>query len=126
MINFARQHGFQSYLLDIDYLPTAIKRYNPLCISAEDYNNISQIAVEPAHWHIEFFQLTRTTGGFEIQQPKTICSCQIWTGKPFLKHLQTGKISTRYDLWVSTPLDITQPPWQSSVVNKYHFRSMVN
>lgn len=112
VLNFARQHGFQSYLLDIDYLPTAIKRYNQFAMLDDDYNNLSQIAVEPAHWHIEFLQVTKTTGGFKIQHPKTICSCQIWTSKPFLKDLQTGKTSTRYDLWVSTPLDLTQPPWQ--------------
>lgn len=112
VLNFACQQGFESYLLDIDYLPTAIKLYNPDSNSTENNLNISHIAFSPAHWHIEFFQLTRTTGGFEIQNPKTVCSCQIWTGKPFLKDLQTGKTSTRYDLWVATPLDLTQPPWR--------------
>ena len=109
---FARQYGFGSYLLDIDYLPTVIKRYNQFDISTEDDNNLSQIAVEPAHWHIEFLQLTRTRGCLEIQYPKTICSCQIWTGKPFFKNLLTGQTTTRYDLWVSRPLDLTQPPWR--------------
>jgi hypothetical protein len=111
VLEFARRHGFESYLLDIDYLPTAIKRDNRHTSPAEDDTNTSQIAVEPPHWHIEFFQLTTTNGGFEIQQPKTVCSCQIWTGKPFIKHLHTGETSTRYDLWVSRPLDLTQPPW---------------
>src|SRR4028118_434230 len=79
VLKFARQNGFESYLLDIDYLPTAIKRYNRPSTPTEDDTDASYIAVEPAHWHIEFFQLTVTRGGFEIQQPKTVCSCQIWT-----------------------------------------------
>jgi hypothetical protein len=111
VLKFARQNGFESYLLDIDYLPTAIKRYNRPSTPTEDDADASYIAVEPAHWHIEFFQLTATRGGFELQQPKTVCSCQIWTGKPFMKHLDTSETSIRYDLWVSTPLDFTQTPW---------------
>lgn len=111
VLTFARQHGFESYLLDIDYLPTAIKRYNQASNPIKDSADTEYIAVEPAHWHIEFFQLTPTDGGFEIQHPKTICSCQIWTGKPFIKHLHTGETSIRYDLWVAQPLDLTQPPW---------------
>ena len=111
VLTFARQHGFESYLLDIDYLPTAIKRYNQESDSAKDSTDTEYIAVEPAHWHIEFFQLTLTNGGYEIQHPKTICSCQIWTSKPFIKHLHTGETSIRYDLWVAHPLDLTQPPW---------------
>ncbi len=108
---FARQQGFESYLLDIDFLPLTIKRDNRHFNSNEADTDSSHIVVEPPHWHIEFFQLTPTRGGFEIQEPKTVCSCQIWTGKPFIKHLQTGETSTRYDLWVSRPLDITEPPW---------------
>lgn len=111
VLKFARQCGFDSYLLDIDYLPTAIKRYNQQLNPKEDDLNATYIAVEPAHWHIEFFQLITTEGGFEIQHPKPVCSCQIWTGKPFIKNLQTSETITRYDLWVSTPLDLTQTPW---------------
>lgn len=111
IVAFARQQGFESYFLDIDFFPAAIAcddRYRNL---AEGNDNIGHVAVEPAHWHIEFFQLASTQGGFEIQQPKTVCSCQIWMGKPFIKHLQTGETMTRYDLWVSRPLDLTDPPW---------------
>jgi hypothetical protein len=117
VLEFARQHGFESYLLDIDFLPIAIKRYNQPSISAQDDHDTNSIAVEPPHWHIEFFQLTTTDGGFEIQAQKRVCSCQIWTGKPFIKNLHTGETSTRYDLWVSRPLDLTQPPWCKSSVN---------
>lgn len=107
---FALNQGFASYLLDIDFLPTAIKRYQSS--STKEQLATAYVAVEPAHWHIEFLQLVAVEGGFQIQQPKPVCSCQIWTGKPFLKHLETGEISTRYDLWVSTPLDLTQPAWR--------------
>ena len=110
VLKFARQHGFESYLLDIDFLPTAIKRYNPGSDPVEDVID-AHIAVEPAHWHIEFFQLTSNQGRLQIKQPKTICSCQIWMGKPFIKNLRTSETITRYDLWVSRPLDLTQPPW---------------
>jgi hypothetical protein len=111
VLAFARQQGFESYLLDIDFLPTAIKRDNRHSNLVEDETDLGHIAVEPAHWHIEFFQVATINGGFEMQEPKPVCSCQIWTGKPFIKHLHTGETSTRYDLWVSRPLDITQPPW---------------
>ncbi len=111
VLRFARQQGFESYLLDIDYLPTAIKRYNQESYPVKDSTDTDYIAVEPAHWHIEFFQLTPTDGGFNLQHPKTICSCQIWTGKPFIKHLHTSETSIRYDLWVAHPLNLTQPPW---------------
>ncbi|HEY9634495.1 MAG TPA: hypothetical protein V6D14_13870 [Coleofasciculaceae cyanobacterium] len=111
ILKFAHQHGFESYLLDIDFLPTAIKHYNPQASLTESNPDASYIAVEPAHWHIEFFQLITTSGGFEMQEPKPICSCQIWTSKPFIKNLHTGETSTQYSLWVSRPLDITQPSW---------------
>lgn len=111
VIHFVRQQGFKPDLLDIDFLPLRMrvdeKRF-PDCV-----------AVEPAHWHIEFFQLQFTAGGLELQEPKTICSCQIWVCKPFLKHLVTGKVTARYDLWVSRPLDLTSPPWQFSVISNY-------
>lgn len=111
VVEFAHQHGFESYLLDIDYLPTAIKRYDQSSTPSEDEHTAAYIAVEPPHWHVEFLQLIEVEGGFAIQEPKPVCSCQIWTGKPFIKNLETNKTSTRYDLWVSTPLDLTQPPW---------------
>lgn len=34
---------------------------------------------------------------------------------PSLPHLDTGETITRYDLWVSRPLDLTIPPWQPSL-----------
>lgn len=111
VLKFARQQGFDSYLLDIDYLPGTIERSEQFYTSPEANTGIGCIAVEPAHWHIEFFQLAPTNGGFELKEPKTVCSCQIWTSKPFIKYLQTGETKTRYDLWISRPLDITQPSW---------------
>jgi hypothetical protein len=111
VLEFARQQGFESYLLDIDYLPTAIVRDNRHVHPTEATTDTSYIAVEPAHWHVEFFQVAIAEGGFKLQEPKTVCSCQIWTSKPFIKHLHTGETSTRYDLWVSRPLDLTQPSW---------------
>jgi hypothetical protein len=109
---FALSQGFESYILDIDFLPTAIKRYKQSANLVKDELSTTYIAVEPAHWHVEFLQLVAVEGGFAIQQPKPVCSCQIWTGKPFIKNLATGESSTRYDLWVATPLDITEPPWR--------------
>lgn len=108
------------------HLPTAIKRPNSHSNSAEADIIINHIVVETAHWHIEFFQLTRNLAGFEIQQPKTVCSCKIWTSKPFLKHLQTGQTSTRYDLWVSSPWIFLNLLGEGSLVNKCNLRSMVN
>lgn len=111
VLQFARQRGFDSYLLDIDYLPRTIQRSDRVSPSIEADTDIACIAVEPAHWHVEFFQLQPTNGGFELQDLKTVCSCQIWTSKPFVKCWQTGETKTRYDLWISRPLDITQPSW---------------
>lgn len=111
VIKFAQQQGFESYLLDIDFLPLAIKHDFRHSNFDETDSQASHIAVEPAHWHIEFLQPIPTLGGFELQNPKTVCSCQIWTGKPFLKHLASGISSARYDLWVARPMDITQPSW---------------
>ncbi|MCS6792839.1 MAG: hypothetical protein NZ660_09435 [Oscillatoriaceae bacterium SKYG93] len=109
---FARQQGFDYYLLDIDFFPAAVKLYNP----PDDENaklkdSPEWVAAEPSHWHIEFFRLQPTVGGFEIQEPKPLCSCQIWTGKPFIKNRYTGETLTRHDLWISYPLNITNPPW---------------
>ncbi|MGC1394761.1 MAG: hypothetical protein WA828_10820, partial [Coleofasciculaceae cyanobacterium] len=111
VVQFAHQHGFESYLLDIDYFSTAIKHYNQASNPTENELNTAYIAVEPPHWHVEFLQVIEVEGGFAIPETKPVCSCQIWTGKPFIKNLETNKTSTRYDLWASTPLDNTQPPW---------------
>lgn len=111
VLAFARRQGFESYLLDIDFFPTAVKLFNPEAESADNQNEPEYVAVEPSHWHVEFFHLQPTNGGFEIHEPKAICSCQIWTGKPFIKHRHSGETVTRYDLWVSSPFNITTPPW---------------
>lgn len=100
------QQQLKPDVLDIDFLPMAV----------EQQNTTKHIAVEPPHWHIEFFDLQPTNGGFELPETKTICSCQIWTSKPFIKHLETGERITRFDLWVSRPLDLTNPPWRSLLV----------
>lgn len=115
VIAFAHQQGVKPDFLDIDFLPLTI---NPRFGNSNSNSDPTptQIAVEPNHWHIEFFQIQPTTGGFELQEDKNVCSCQIWTGKPFIKHLDTGETITRYDLWVSRPLDLTIPPWQSSLL----------
>lgn len=115
IIAFVHHQGLKPDVLDIDFFPTTVKL-------DERHSNLSSttphhVAVEPDHWHIEFFQLQATNGGFELQEPKPVCSCQIWTGKPFLKHLETGEATTRYDLWVSQPVNLTNPPWQTSLFN---------
>lgn len=115
IVQRAHHQGFNHYLLDIDYLPIAIKPYKSSQITLSDLpsEGIAEcVAVEPAHWHIEFFQLKPISGGYDIQEPKPLCSCQIWTGKPFLRSCQTEDCAVRYDLWISKPLDITIPPWR--------------
>ncbi|MBD1836238.1 hypothetical protein H6F61_27040 [Cyanobacteria bacterium FACHB-472] len=104
VVEFACQHNYQSYVLDIDFLPTAIKQ-------VQQQHSNECVAVEPGHWHIEFFRLQQTEADFEIQEPKNLCSCQIWTGKPFIKNLQTGESLTRYDLWISSPGNIINSTW---------------
>ncbi len=111
VVKFAHQQGFDSYVLDIDFMPFAIRRDQGNSTMSEAEPPSDRIAFEPPHWHIEFLQLTPTQGGFEIRAPKPVCSCQIWTAKPFIKDASTGIMSTCYDLWLSRPLDITQPPW---------------
>ncbi|WP_250121714.1 hypothetical protein [Chroococcidiopsis sp. CCMEE 29] len=118
VLAFVHQQGFKPDLLDIDYLPMAVRLDRRHSNSMLDSSAPSHVAVEPPHWHIEFFQMQPTEGGCELQEPKTICSCQIWTSKPFIKHLETGEVKTRYDLWVSQPLDLTNPPWRSPLVSK--------
>ena len=90
-------------VLDIDFFPLTVKANEAQ----------GDIAVEPAHWHIEFFQLEATVGGYKLQEPKRACGCQIWTGQPFLKSLDTGEATIRYDLGIAQPLDMTNPPWQA-------------
>lgn len=112
VLTFAQQHGFKSYVLDIDYMPLAIKRDPRHSPPTQGNPDAAHIAVEPPHWHVEFLQPIPTDGGFELLEPKTVCSCQIWTGKPFLRHLPSSIASAHYNLWVSRPMDITQPPWR--------------
>lgn len=106
VLEFAADQGFDSYLLDIDFFPTASK-----LMEADKGVSSKHIAVEPAHWHIEFFHLEPVEGGFEIVDPKPRCSCQVWTAKPFIKNLETGTSQICYDLWVSSPLNITNSCW---------------
>lgn len=114
VIAFAQQHGFKPDVIDIDFLPLAVKLDNGHSDLKPEPATSNYVAVEPNHWHVEFFQLQPTNGGFKLQEPKSVCSCQIWTRPPFMKHLGTGEVINRYDLWVSSPLDITNPPWRSS------------
>lgn len=116
VLAFAHQQDLKPDLLDIDFLPMAIKLDNQHSNSTLDNQN--HVAVEPPHWHIEFFQLQAMDGYFKLQEPKNICSCQIWTAKPFVKHLGTGEALTKYDLWISRPLDLTNPPWRPSLVSE--------
>lgn len=118
ILAFVQQRGIRPDFLDVDFLPLTIKSKSYNTDSQLDPSTPSHVAVEPNHWHIEFFQLQPTAGGFELQEDKNVCSCQIWTGKPFIKHLATGETVNRYDLWVSQPLDLTIPPWQPSLLTE--------
>lgn len=112
VLTFVQKQGIPADLLDIDYLPLTVNSANLAIKSEGDRAESSYIAVEPTHWHVEFFQLQPLEGGYEIREPKQACSCQIWTGKPYIKNLETGETITRYDMWVSRPLNLTIPPWQ--------------
>ena len=110
VLAFVESSGLRPDLLDIDFLPTAIEPL-PYFSLGNGHDPSSQespnfVAIEPAHWHIEFFQLEPIAGGFDLVHPKQLCSCQIWTGKPFIKNLKTGETKTRYDLWISCPHDL--------------------
>lgn len=116
ILEFVRNAGLSPDVLDIDFMFTAIAE---VCLS-HPYDSVSTnlegktpnyAAVEPGHWHIEFFPLQAIEGGFQLQELKPLCCCQIWTGKPFIKHLQTGETLTRYDLAIATPFDMTSHPW---------------
>lgn len=113
VLAFVENCGLRADLLDIDFMPTAIEP-RPLFSLNNGHGPSSGespnfVAIEPAHWHIEFFQLEPIAGGFDLLHPKQLCSCQIWTGKPFIKNLQTGETKTRYDLWISCPHDLVNP-----------------
>lgn len=114
VLAFVQRSGFSADLLDIDFLPTAIHQDFQNGNSTED-DTPKYVAIEPAHWHVEFFQLLAVEGGFRIQEPKRLCSCQIWSGRPFMKNLNTGETKTRYDLWISSPHDMIAFPLLQSV-----------
>lgn len=105
ILEFVRELKLIPDVIDIDFFPLTVKANEAQ----------STIEVEPAHWHIEFFQLEATEGGYKLQEPKTACGCQIWTGKPFIKQLDTGEATIRYDLGISQPLDMTTPPWRGLI-----------
>lgn len=116
VLAFVQATGVKPDLLDIDFFPTAIepRPLFPSCNMSDEIREDNEnwencVAIEPGHWHIEFFQLEPIEGGFAIVQPKQLCSCQIWTGKPFIKNVKTGETITRYDLWVSCPHDLISP-----------------
>jgi hypothetical protein len=130
VLEFARNSGLNPDIIDIDFLPTAIAQTNlshphdKLPPNGEiNGNPPNYVAVEPGHWHIEFFQLQPIEGGFILQEPKPMSTCQIWTGKPFVKHLQTGEVTTRYNLGIATPFDLTSHPWsiENSFENSFEF-----
>jgi hypothetical protein len=104
ILKFVQNTNLKPDIFDIDFLPLTVKEYS---------EQPQHIAVEPPHWHIEFFQLQAIDGVYQLQQHENLCSCQVWTGKPFLRHLDTAKATIRYDMWISQPLDMTSPPWRS-------------
>ena len=103
VLELVRENKINPDVLDIDFFPLTVK-------TNEAQGNI---AVEPAHWHIEFFQLEATDGGYNLQEPKKACGCQIWTGKPFVKQLDTEEAMISYDLGIAQPSAMTSPPWQT-------------
>ncbi len=103
VLELVREHKLSPDVIDIDFFPLAVQ--------ANELEG--HVAVTPAHWHIEFFQLEATAGGYKLQEPKKACGCQIWTGKPFIKQLDTGESTIRYDLSIAQPSDMTIPAWQA-------------
>ena len=103
VLELVREHKINPDVVDIDFFPLTVK-------TNEAQGNIG---VEPAHWHIEFFQLEATDGGYKLQEPKKACGCQIWTGKPFVKQLDTEEAMISYDLGIAQPSAMTSPPWQT-------------
>lgn len=111
VLAFVYQQNLKPDILDIDFLPMAINN-----LYAQDARTTTPeyTAVEPAHWHIEFFSLQTVDGYAQLQEPKQLCSCQVWTRQPFLKHRVSGKVVIpEKNLWLSRPLDLTDPPWSS-------------
>ncbi len=121
VLDFAHQQNLTPDILDIDYLPGVVNRlYSQQSDAVSSRATPDYVAVEPAHWHVEFFQLQPVDGGYELKEPKQLCSCQIWTSKPFLKHIASGEIKIPdTDLWLSRPLDLTIPPWSASEIAVY-------
>lgn len=110
VLQFVTQSGLNADVIDIDFFPTSLQRNNKP-IAGIPTDEISQyVAIEPAHLHIEFFGLEAIDAGFKLQEPKPLCSCQLWTGKPMLKNLKTGESIIRYDLSISTPSDMIDVP----------------
>lgn len=105
VLQFVTRSGLNADIIDIDFFPTSLQRNNKPIASIPSEEISNYVAIEPAHLHIEFFSLQAIDGGFKLQEPKPLCSCQIWTGKPLLKNLKTGATYTRYDLCISTPYD---------------------
>ena len=93
VLELVRENKINPDVIDIDFFPLTVK-------TNEAQGNIG---VEPAHWHIEFFQLEATDGGYNLQEPKKACGCQIWTGKPFVKQLDTEEAMISYDLGIAQP-----------------------
>ncbi|PSB33063.1 hypothetical protein [Chlorogloea sp. CCALA 695] len=103
VLELGRESKINPDVIDIDFFPLTVK-------TNEAQGNIG---VEPAYWHIEFFQLEATDGGYNLQEPKKACGCQIWTGKPFVKQLDTEEAMISYDLGIAQPSAMTSPPWQT-------------
>jgi len=110
VLTFVKNCHINSDVLDIDFFPTALHKINHKINGIPEHKISDYIAIEPAHLHIEFFPLQAIEGGFKLQEPKPLCSCQIWTGKPFIKNLKTGETITRYDLFISYPHDMIRSP----------------
>lgn len=102
VLELVRDNRLSPDVIDVDFFPLTVQAYKLQ----------GNVAVTPAHWHIEFFQLEATRSGHKLQEPKKACGCQIWTGKPFIKQLDTGEATVRYDLSIAEPSDMTIPPWQ--------------
>ncbi|MFB2834179.1 hypothetical protein [Floridanema evergladense] len=111
VLQFVDKSGLSADVIDIDFFPTTLQTNNKPIVGIPSEEFSHYVAIEPAHLHLEFFKLQAIDGGFKLQEPKPLCSCQIWTGKPLLKSMKTGESFTRYDLCISTPYDtIGIPP----------------
>jgi len=120
VLDFAHKQNLTPEILDIDFLPGAVNQLYSQESNATSRSTPDYVGVEPAHWHIEFFQLQPVEGGYELKEPKQLCSCQIWTSKPFLKNIATDEVTiSEQALWLSRPLDLTNPPWSMSQIATY-------